>query len=324
MTLEENKKWFKEAKFGMMVHFGLYSVLGGEYKNDRGGVNAEWIRAKCHIPRNEYVQLAKAFNPIFFDAEEWVKLAKDAGMQYIVVTSKHHEGFCLFKSEYDDFNSVDGTPFGRDIIGELAEACRKHDLKLGLYYSQELDWNEPNSGGYLLDKPQDYIDWANTWDYPDNTKKDFKQYFYSKAMTQVREILTNYGDLCLIWFDTPVMIPPEYSDELYALVRELQPHCLVNTRIGNGRGDYKSMGDNEIPDEYMKDILAETPATLNTSWGFKYYDNEWKDADEVIRLKEHLNSRGVNYLLNVGPDHLGRIPKPSVDILREVGRKLKK
>ncbi len=324
MTLEENKKWFKEAKFGMMVHFGLYSVLGGEYKNNRGGVNAEWIRAKCHIPKDEYVQLAKVFNPIFFDAEEWVKLAKDAGMQYIVVTSKHHEGFCLFKSEYDDFNSVDGTPFGRDIIGELAEACRKHDLKLGLYYSQELDWNEPNSGGYLLDKPQDYIDWANTWDYPDNTKKDFKQYFYSKAMTQVREILTNYGDLCLIWFDTPVMIPPEYSDELYALVRELQPHCLVNTRIGNGRGDYKSMGDNQIPDEYMTDILAETPATLNTSWGFKYYDNEWKDADEIIRLKEHLNSRGVNYLLNVGPDHLGRIPKPSVDILREVGRKLKK
>ena len=305
----------------MMIHFGLYSVLGGEYKNSRGGINAEWIRSKCRIPKDEYVKLAKVFNPVFFDAEEWVRLAKDAGMQYIVITSKHHEGFCLFKSDYDDFNCVDGTPFGRDIIGELAEACRKYDMKLGLYYSQELDWNEPNSGGFLLDRPESYVGWANTWDYPDNAKKDFSQYFYAKAIPQVREILTKYGDLCLIWFDTPVMIPPEYSDELYNLVRELQPHCLVNTRIGNGRGDYKSMGDNEIPDEYMQDILAETPATLNTSWGFKYYDNDWKDADEVIRIKEHLNSRGVNYLLNVGPDGLGRIPLPSQEILREVGRK---
>lgn len=324
MTLEENKKWFKEAKFGMMIHFGLYSVLGGEYKNSRGGENAEWIRSKCAIPREEYLKLTEVFNPIFFDADEWVKLAKDAGMQYIVVTSKHHEGFCLFKSEYDNFNCVDGTPFGRDIIGELADACRRQGMKLGLYYSQELDWNEPNSGGFLLDKPESYIGWANTWDYPDNSKKDFKQYFYSKAIPQVREILTKYGDLCLIWFDTPVMIPPEYSDELYSLVRELQPHCLVNTRIGNGRGDYKSMGDNEIPDEYMQDILAETPATLNTSWGFKYYDNNRKDADEVIRIKEHLNSRGVNYLLNVGPDHLGRIPLPAQEILREVGKRLNK
>lgn len=329
MTLEENKKWFKEAKFGMMVHFGLYSVLGGEYKDFRSGyddtstANAEWIRSKAKIPKDEYVKLTKVFNPIFFDAEEWVKLAKDAGMQYIVVTSKHHEGFCLFKSDVDDFNVVDATPFGRDIIAELAEACRKHDMKLGLYYSQELDWNEPDSGGYLLNEPERYIDWANTWDYPDNSKKDFSKYFYKKAIPQVKEILTKYGDLCLIWFDTPVMIPPEYSDELYNLVRELQPHCLVNTRIGNGRGDYKSMGDNEIPDKYMNDILAETPATLNSSWGWKYFDENFKSADEVMRLKEHLNSRGVNYLLNVGPDHLGRIPKSSADILREVGRRSK-
>ncbi len=324
MTLQENKRWFKNAKFGMMIHFGLYSVLGGEYKGSRGGVNAEWIRSKCKIPKREYIKLADVFNPIYFNAEEWVLLAKEAGMQYIVVTSKHHEGFCLFKSEYDSFNSADGTPFGRDIIAELAEACRKHGLKLGLYYSQELDWNEPNSGGFLLDEPERYADWANTWDYPDNASKNFEQYFYSKAIPQVKEILTNYGELCLVWFDTPVMIKPEQSDELYNLVKSLQPQCLVNTRIGNGRGDYTSLGDNEIPNEYMSDILAETPATLNTSWGFKYYDNEWKSASEVLRIKNHLNERGINYLLNVGPDGLGRIPLPATEILREVGKAQKK
>ena len=127
ITLEENKKWFKQAKFGMMIHWGLYSLLGGEYRGVRVNPNAEWIRSKCRIPRDEYKKLAGAFNPIYFDAEEWVQLAKDAGMQYMVVTSKHHEGFCLFGSDYDDFNVVDGTPFGRDVIGELAEACRKHD-----------------------------------------------------------------------------------------------------------------------------------------------------------------------------------------------------
>lgn len=322
--LVDSKKWFKQAKFGMMVHFGLFSILGGEYKGVRVNPNAEWIRSKCKIPHDEYVKLAKCFNPIYFDAEEWVLTAKSAGMNYIVVTSKHHEGFCLFKSQYDDFNVVDGTPFGRDIIGEIADACRKHGMKLGLYYSQELDWNEPNSGGFLIDEPHRYIDWANTWDYPDNAAKDFEQYFYAKAIPQVKEILTNYGDLCLIWFDTPVMIPPEYSDELYNLVKSIQPDCLINTRIGNGRGDYRSLGDNEITDENLSDILAETPATLNTSWGFKYFDNEWKSAEEIVRIKNHLNDRGVNYLLNVGPDHLGRIPAPSVEILKQVGEKLSK
>ena len=314
-----NKKWFKEAKFGMMIHWGLYSLLGGEYRGKRTPYIAEWIRNHMHIPHDEYIKLADAFNPIYFDAEEWVKLARDAGMKYIVITSKHHEGFCLFKSEYDNFNSVDGTPFGRDIIAEMAAACKKYGLKLGLYYSQELDWNEPNGGGYDLENKKD---WTNYWDYPDPTKKNYEQCFRDKILPQVREILTNYGDLCLVWFDTPYTISTEQSQELFDLVKSIQPDCLVNTRIGNGLGDYRSMDDNEIPDEDMGELLVETPATLNDSWGYKYFDNNWKNADEVLRLKNHLNSRGVNYLLNVGPDHLGRIPKPSQDILREVGRRL--
>ena len=319
----DSKKWFKEeAKFGMMIHFGLYSLLAGEYRGKRIPHIGEWIQSMYRIPNAEYSQLAKIFNPIYFDAEEWVLTAKAAGMNYMVVTSKHHEGFCLFDSDYDDFNCVKGSPFGRDIIGELAEACRKHGMKLGLYYSQEFDWHEPNGGGYtskIMNCGE--MPWTNNWDYPDNEHKNYDLYFRTKVLTQVREILTKYGDLCLIWFDTPHVITPEQSRELFDLVKSLQPDCLVNTRIGNGLGDYRSMGDNEIPDEYMNDILAESPTTLNDTWGFKYFDDDWKNADEVLRLKNHLNDRGVNYLLNVGPDHLGRIPAPAQDILREVGEK---
>lgn len=315
----DNKKWFAEAKFGMMVHFGLYSLLAGEWDGKRIPGIAEWIRQRAKIPMQEYHKLAKAFNPVFFDAEEWVLTAKSAGMKYIVVTAKHHEGFCLYKSEYDDFNVVDGTPFGRDIIAEIAAACKKHGMKLGLYYSQELDWNEYDGGGYSYETRLGHV--ANNWDFPDESDKDFDRCFRKKILPQVRELLTNYGELLLIWFDTPNVITPEQSDELYALVKELQPNCLVNTRIGNGRGDYRSLHDNEIPETYESKMLTETPATLNHTWGFKYYDDDWKCADEVLRLKHHLNSLGINYLLNVGPDHLGRIPAPCIEIFREVGKR---
>ena len=313
----DNKQWFRQAKFGMMVHFGLYSLLGGEWRGKRYPQIAEWIRRNARIPMDEYHKLAEAFNPVLFDAEEWVMTAKSAGMKYIVVTAKHHEGFCLFKSEYDTFNSVDGTPFGRDIIKEIADACKKHGMKLGLYYSQELDWNERDGGGYRYDTKNGHC--SNDWDFPDEESKDFDRIFRAKTLPQVRELLTNYGELLLIWFDTPNVITEAQSRELYDLVKELQPNCLINTRIGNGLGDYRSLDDNVIPDKYDDEILTETPATLNNTWGFKYYDCDWKSADEVIRIKHHLNSHGINYLLNVGPDHLGRIPAPTLDIFREVG-----
>ena len=334
-----NKEWFKEAGFGMMIHFGLYSIPAGEWKGRRTSQIGEWLQAYYRIPNAEYSELAKVFNPIMFNAEEWVLTAKAAGMKYLVVTSKHHEGFALFKSEWDNFNSADGTPFGRDIIAELAEACYKHGLKLGLYYSQELDWHEPDGGGVSLgrthvdadgvirnkdDKSGKGCSWTNDWDFPDNDKKDFSRCFEGKIKTQFKEILTKYGELCVIWCDTPADITTEQADELYQMIKKYQPNCLVNSRIGKGLGDYCSWGDNQIPDEYMKDGLFETPATLNDTWGYKSFDNNWKDAKKVIELKEHLNSRGINYLLNVGPDALGRIPAPAIDILREVGRSLNK
>lgn len=314
----------------MMLHWGLYSLLAGEYKGEQlGGADgpngelAEWIQTYFRIPIAEYEQLAKAFNPIGFNAEEWVLLAKRAGMKYIVLTSKHHEGFAMFKSHADPYNIVDATPFARDPIAELAEACRKHGLKLGLYYSQELDWHEPDGGGYDKGwkKPEMQRSyWTNNWDFPDNSTKDFSRCFKKKIKPQVREILTQYGDLALIWFDTPGVITPEQSQELYDLVKQLQPDCLINSRIGNGKCDYTSLGDNQIPgDKQAADMLYETAATLNDTWGYKSYDHNWKSAGEVISLLTRLAARNVNYLLNVGPDHLGRIPAGAQNVLKRVG-----
>jgi alpha-L-fucosidase len=255
-------------------------------------------------------------------------------MEYMVVTSKHHEGFALFKSEYDDFNCVDGTPFGRDIIAELAEACYKHGLKFGLYYSQELDWHHPHGGGYDHFEPCAGVSWDNSWDYPNREKKDFSICFEEKIKPQVEELLKNYGDLCLIWFDVPHTISKEQSLELNHLVKSIQPNCLINSRIGNGAYDYVSLGDNEYPKEPPKNIdlanadpnsiagfkyspygLYETAGTMNSSWSFKYYDQKWITPEKIIERRQKLNDFGINYLLNVGPDGLGRIPSFCIDAL---------
>ena len=226
---KDNRQWFKDAKFGMMIHFGLYSLLAGEWKGQRTEIIAEWAQSCFQIPIKEYEKLMEAFNPVFFNADEWCDLAVSAGMKYIVVTTKHHEGFALFHSKVDDYN-VANTPFKRDIIKELSIACRKRGLKFGIYYSQELDWHEEHGGGYTetfetnQGKP-----WTNSWDFP-NTKKNFEICFRKKIVPQVTELLTNYGDIDLIWFDTPQDITKEQSVELYNLVKKYQPHCLINSR----------------------------------------------------------------------------------------------
>ncbi len=324
MTLEESKKWFKEAKYGLMVHWGLYALLAGEYKGKRMDYIGEWAMSYFHIPIAEYSKLANVFNPIYFDAEEWVKISKDAGMEYMVVTSKHHDGFCMFKSEYDKYNIVDATPFGRDVIGELGEACYKHGMKLGLYYSQEIDWHERHAGGHVRGLGTNHgMDWFNVWDFPESVEyNDFDSYFRSKTLFQVKELLTKYGDICLMWFDTPDDISPEQSRELYDLVKGLQPGCLINSRIGNGMGDYKSLGDNHLPEEYSDD-LVEAPVTLNHTWGFKYFDDDWKSPEKIIEIMNKCNKAGANLLLNVGPDGLGRFPGPAVDMLTEAGKKMR-
>jgi len=330
-----NKAWFAQAKYGMMIHFGLYSLLAGQWRGQRNTGCAEWIQNFLAIPNAEYSQLAKAFNPIYFNAEEWVTTAKEAGMEYMVVTSKHHDGFSLFKSEYDNYNTVDGTPFGRDIIAELAEACYKHGLKLGLYYSQEIDWHEPNGGGYHADTVAGAWDWTNYWDYPDSSVKDFSQCFESKIKTQFKEILTKYGDLCLIWCDTPIVITDSQSMELYNMIKQYQPDCLVNSRIGNSVGDYQSCSDNLVSFNAGDECgtgggnktggkavgerygLYECPVTTCDSWGYKA-DCQWKTPEELKASKDRLNAQGVNYLLNIGPDPLGRLPVSAVEILQKM------
>ena len=328
-------KWFKEAKYGMMVHWGLYSLLGGEYKGEKVSSYAEWAQTYFRIPNAEYEKLATAFNPVYFNADEWVRFAKECGMKYIVVTSKHHEGFAMFKSRADKFNIVDATPFGRDVMAELAEACYKHDMKLGLYYSQDLDWHEKNGGGYLSNHiPNAGTTWDNSWDFPDEAHKDFTECFENKIMPQVEEILTGYGDLCLIWFDVRMTINESQSRRIYEAVKKYQPNCLINSRLGNGAYDYVSLGDNEIPDKLedttgktvdMNSIggfkpspygLYETAATLNDTWGFSYHDHNWKTPEFIRSTREKLNGMGINYLINVGPDPLGRITADAQRILR--------
>lgn len=320
----DNERWFKEAKFGMMIHWGLYSLLAGEWKGQRMDDIGEWIMSKYEISITEYEQLTKCFNPIYFDAEEWVCLAKEAGMNYIVVTSKHHDGFAMYHSEADSYNVVDATPFGRDIIAELAAACHKYDMKLGLYYSQNLDWHEPHGGGFAQKHYQSNfgMSWDNNWDFPNRDQKDYMICFEKKIKPQVRELLTKYGEICLIWFDTPVGAPESCSAELFEMVKKYQPNCLVNTRIGNGLGDYVSCGDNELPEEYS-DVLREAPVTLNDTWGYKSFDANWKSAEKIIELKKRCNDHGANLLLNVGPDGLGRIPAPTIEILKKVGANAK-
>ena len=311
-----NKEWFKSAGFGLMIHWGLYSLLGGEWRGQRMDYIGEWVMSAYRIPNREYEKLTQAFQPIYFDADEWVQTAKAAGMQYIVVTAKHHDGFALYHSKVDPYNVVDATPFGRDVIRELAEACARHGMKLGLYYSQVIDWHEPHGGGY---EAQFYhsnfgMSWDNDWDFPDRDAKNYLLCYEKKIKPQVKELLTEYGDLCLIWFDTPLGIPTHCSEELVDMVKRYQPNCLVNSRIGNGMGDYCSCGDNELP-EQPTDALVEAPVTLNRTWGYKSFDNDWKSVEEVREILTKCRKCGANLLLNIGPDALGRLPAPSVDVL---------
>ena len=330
----DNRIWFKEAGYGMMAHWGLYSLLAGEYRGRRVYDYAEWIQSFMRIPNAEYGALAKCFDPVYFDADEWISLAKDAGMKYFVFTSKHHDGFAMFRSKVDKYNVVDATPFKRDVVEELANACAKHGLKFGLYYSQEVDWHHPHGGGYTNSDLCSGTSWDNDWDWPDRAKKDYSICFEEKIKPQVEEILTNYGDLCIMWFDVPHTISPEQSLELNRMVKRYQPDCLINSRIGNGAYDYVSLGDNEYPEappskavlaepnsihgfKYSPYGLYETAGTMNSSWGFKYYDQNWIDAAIIRERREKLNGMGINYLLNVGPDALGRIPSFCQEALRE-------
>jgi len=297
--------WLKDSRFAMFIHWGLFSELGGKWNDKTQYGIAEWIMRRAQIPVTDYEKVATRFNPTGFNADEWVQLAKDAGMRHIMITAKHHEGFAMFKSAASPYNIVDATPFKRDPMKELAEACRVKGLRFGFYYSQTQDWHERDAVG-------------NDWDFK-NGAGDFQGYLKTKALPQIKELLSNYGPIAGVWFDTPGPITLEQSKGLVDLVHTLQPQALVNSRIGNGLGDYETLGDQEIP-RLPRPGLWETPDTANDTWAYAWYDRDWKSPTEIAERLVRVVSRGGTYLLNVGPDGTGRIPEQSARILREVGK----
>ena len=301
-------KWWHEARFGMFIHWGVYSVPAGTYKGNQIPGIGEWIMNRAKIPVSEYRDYAKQFNPVKYNAEEWVKLAKEAGMKYIVITSKHHDGFALFNSQASDWNIAKATPYGKDLLKPLAEACRKHGIRLGFYYSQAQDWvNGGSAAGGKWDKAQE---------------RDMTDYIRNIAAPQVREILSNYGKISVLWWDTPTDMNQERAEMLIPLLK-LQPGIIHNNRLGGG---YR--GDTETPEQFIPATGYpgrdwETCMTMNDTWGFKSYDNNWKSTEKMVRNLVDIASKGGNYLLNVGPTSEGLIPGPSVERLKEVGKWMK-
>jgi alpha-L-fucosidase len=308
-TPSDRMAWFQHDKLGMFIHFGPYSALAGEWHGHQTpvGDEAEWIMQRFNIPVAQYREMAHNFNPAHFNAEQCVALAKAAGMKYLVVTAKHHDGFAMYRSTVSRYNIVDWTPFKRDVVKELSDACKKAGIRFCVYYSHREDWDDPDGYG-------------NNWDY-DRAKKNFSRYLEQKSKPQLRELLTGYGPLGLVWFDRG-MDTAQHAQEFVDMVHKLQPQCLINGRVGNyGRelmGDYQDMNDNGMPSGGLEEYW-ETPQTLNTTWGYSKFDQQWKSAGNVIQRLVEIVSKGGNYLLNIGPMGDGAIPPASVATLQNVG-----
>lgn len=305
--LDRRSRW-AEARFGFFVHSGLPAIPAGWWNGQHVEGLAEWIQFKARIPMVEYQKLAEQFNPTEFDARAWVRLAAEAGAKYFVYTAKHHDGFAMYGSQVSKYNVVDATPFGRDLLAEIAEGCREYGLMLGLYYSQMIDWEDADAVG-----PQ-----CNDWDF-DITQADFHRYWHRKAMPQLEELLSCYGGIGLLWFDMPKGIPPQCAREASDLVRRMQPGAVINSRLGaGGEADYQSMDDN-----YFNNDLPprdwETAATTNETWAYAKSTGGWKPATALCEALAYAVSRGGNYLLNVGPDAAGRIPKQAVAQFQDIG-----
>lgn len=300
--------WWREARFGAFIHWGLYALPDRWAAAYPATIDhhwtQEWVQHVRRIPRDIYAQAAVGFHAAKFDPAAWARLFRDAGQRYVVLTAKHHDGFCLFSTATTPFNSVEATPCGHDVVGELAAACRAEGLRFGVYYSQTQDWHHPDGHG-------------NDWDF-DPARKDFAHYLEHYVKPQLDELLTNYGELAILWFDTPMIMTAEQSADLRAFVHERQPDCLVCGRIGNGLGDYATTRDNQ----YLRADVGmdwECPATMNNTWGFRASDQSWKSVDELRENLLVVWRTGGNYLLNVGPDGDGVIPDPSAARLRALG-----
>lgn len=298
---------FDDGNYAMFIHFGLYSKLEGEWKGKLYFGNAEWImnQNQAAIPVDEYMAEAATFDPSDFDAKAIVELAKAAGMKYIVITSKHHEGFAMFDSDACDFNIHDATPLRRDLMKELADACHEGGIGIGFYYSQWQDWTAPGGGS----GPE----------IPGMTREEaFEKYFREKCIPQVNELTTKYGEIQVIWFDTPGSLSPEFSKELVDLVRKNQPGALVSSRVGNDMGDYETLGDMQVP-VVNHNGRWEGIDVVQVGWGFSRFDSEWKSPEYIVRTLVSTVARGGTFMFNIGPDARGRIPEEAQMTLRKSG-----
>lgn len=295
-------KAFCDRKFGMFIHWGLYALPGGRHNGKVMEHIGEWFQSYFRMPNEEYAKFAKDFNPVKFNADDWIRKAADAGVKYIVFTTKHHDGFCMYDTKVSDYNIVKMTPFGRDPLRELQYACAKYGVKLGVYYSHHLDWHEKDGGDPAPERGLNCggMHWGNDWDFPNRSEKNFANYFYGKVIPQITELLTNYGEICELWCDCPMDIKPEFSQALRAHVKKLQPDCMINSRIGNNCQDFVGLGDNQLLSNKLA-YPVESPGTLNNTWGFKYDDHNWKSTEQVITQLISLTEKNANYLLNVGP-----------------------
>ena len=299
-------EWFREARFGLFFNFGLYSYYGGIWKGQVRMANrcSEWMMIAARAPVAEYAEAAKVFDPQGFDADEWIRTVREAGARYVVFDAKHHDGFALFRTKASPFNIVDATPFGRDLVAEIADACRKYGVKFGIYYSQNLDWHHPGGGGGGWDPAQ---------------KGRMEDYLENVCIPQLRELLTNYGKVDILWYDIPNGVPQAYAERIDRMVRELQPEMIINNRLRHGIPYDIQTPENFVPATGLPGVDWETCLTFNHSWGYSATDHDWKSARDVLHCLCDTASKGGNLLLNLGPDAYGVIPRPCVDRLKVIG-----
>lgn len=325
---DERMEWWRDSKFGMFIHWGAYSIIGGERGTKIAGGGAEWAMDKLDYTIEDYEKFPEMFNPVMFDADAWVSMAKNAGMKYIVLTSKHHEGFALWDSKVSDYDVMDTSPFKRDVVKELSEACKKQGIKFCLYYSI-VDWHHPQAQGNLY--PNYNI---SQHDDPSVVNPEFPEYYENYMKPQVGELLKNYGDIGVVWFDGDWIsdYTTEMGKDLYKYIRDIQPNTIVNNRVDKGRTGMDGMNNHpgefagdfgtpeqEIPDTGI-DSDWEACMTMNGTWGYKPSDNNWKSSEDLIEKLVDIVSKGGNFLLNIGPDGFGRFPAESIRRLEAMGQ----
>ena len=309
VTPEHRLQWWDDAKFGLFIHWGVYAVPAGIYQGQEIAGIGEWIMSRARIPVVEYKKYASEFNPVKYDPESWVKLAKDAGMKYLVITSKHHDGFALFDSKVTDWDVVDAAPWGKDLLRPLAEACKKEGIRLGFYYSQAQDWC--HTGGAAP---------GRHWD--ETQHGDMDEYLDKIAVPQVKEILANYGGLDILWWDTPNNMTPERAAKFLPVIAEY-PNLITNNRLGGGIPGDTETPEQSIPATGFPGRRFEVCMTMNDTWGYKSWDHNWKSTQDLVLKLSDIVSKGGNFLLNVSPTAEGEIPQPSIERLQQIGEWMK-